>query len=331
MKKNKTQTEKISGRFSAALALMALLFVNTLAQAQYESFFGGESWEYNICHLNEDIIDKNIGEYDSNLVWMTCTTDTYTYRRSNYSIIDEEQYFINDNQYSPRIFLKEDIINGRLYAKYSESGEDFLLCDLSLSVGDTFFCAVANSMENIPMVVDSITYENSRKTIHLTIVLDYFYFFYGCFGEEHELMDYNVSLRFMEGVGPIYGIRLPHSVTTELDALLCMHKDDTLCYRTHVDLGCFQENIGGDVPVHSKSSIRVFPNPAQHFLTLDVLEEDLIDGHVSIRDLAGRECFQKDIQDRISVIPLTNLPTGGYLLTFTNQGKKELKKIIIVK
>lgn len=237
---------------------------------------------------------------------------------------------MNENQYGPRIFLREDTLNGRLYARHQDSDEDFLLCDLSLSVGDTFFCDVANGMGNIPMVVDSITYDNSRKIIHLTI-LSHYYFFYGCYEEgDHELMEYNVSLRFMEGLGPLYGIRMPYDGTYELDVLLCMHKDDTLCYRTHEDLGCFQEHVGGDVPVHSRPAISVKPNPAHLFLNLEVLSEEVGGGFVIIWDFMGRECYQMNVHDRVSIIPLAGLSSGTYLLTYTNRrGDTCIKKIIV--
>ena len=321
MKKTTTRT----GLFGAALALAAVMFASSPAKGQYESFFGGESWEYNICQLNEDNLDKRAKEYDSNLVWWACTTNTYTYRKTNYCIINGECYFMNENQYGPRIFLREDTLNGRLYARYQDSDEEFLLCDLSLSVGDTFFCDVANGMGNIPMVVDSITYDNSRKIIHLTI-LSHYYFFYGCYEEgDHELMEYNVSLRFMEGIGPLYGIRLPYGGTSELDALLCMHKDDTLCYRTHEDLGCFQEHVGGDILVHSRSVVNLYPNPATQYVVLDMSTGEEMDGSVMVTDMLGRQCLQQKAIGTSVRIPVTGLPTGMYFLTFTD-GKRAVTR-----
>lgn len=328
MKEITTQKKIIFGRFGGALcAVTVMLCIVFPAHAQYESFFGRETWEYNVCHLNEDYTK----EYDSNLVWWTCTTDTYTYRRSSFSILNGERYFVNDNQYGPRIFLKEDTLTGRLYARYPDKDKDFLLCDLSLSVGDTFFCEVTNNMDKIPMIVDSITYENSRKIIHLTVLLDYYYFFYACFGENPELLDYNVSLRFMEGIGPIYGIRLPNTVINEFDALLCVHKNDTLYYKTHEDLGCFQEHSGWNIPIHSQHMINVYPNPTHLFLTLEILSEDMGDGFVVIRDLMGHECFQMNIYDRVSVLPLASLSSGMYLLTFTNRRGNTFTKRIVIK
>ncbi len=186
-------------------------------------------------------------------------------------------------------------------------------------------------MDKIPMIVDSITYENSRKITLLTVLLDYYYFFYACFGENPELLDYNVSLRFMEGIGPIYGIRLPNTVINEFDALLCVHKNDTLYYKTHEDLGCFQEHSGWNIPIHSQHMINVYPNPTHLFLTLEILSEDMGDGFVVIRDLMGHECFQMNIYDRVSVLPLASLSSGMYLLTFTNRRGNTFTKRIVIK
>ena len=110
-----------------------------------------------------------------------------------------------------------------------------------------------------------------------------------------------------------------------------VHKNDTLYYKTHEDLGCFQEHSGWNIPIHSQHMINVYPNPTHLFLTLEILSEDMGDGFVVIQDLMGHECFQMNIYDRVSVLPLASLSSGMYLLTFTNRRGNTFTKRIVIK
>ena len=214
----------------------------------YESFFGNNTWEYNIYYRQTCFTD----DYDPNLFNACCMTETFKYHISDTLRVLGKSYYNGKALYSAAsTFLREDTLNGRLYARYSSNEDEFLLCDMSLSEGDTFTIP-SNSVWNnyyddgINMIVDSVTSVSGRKVIHLTWVSDY-YVADPYYESSDYLRQYNVTLRFMEGVGPIYGICPTSLVAMEitLPLLLCMHKDDTLAYMTHEDLGCYQS--GSDV------------------------------------------------------------------------------------
>lgn len=143
------------------------------------------------------------------------------------------------------------------------------------------------------------------------------------------LSAYNISLRFMEGIGPIYGICPTSAVSLEqvFGLLLCMHKDDTLCYMTHETLGCYQS--GCDVPQYPQSYLQAYPNPFNGQFTLEFVTEEEVSGTVMVRDIVGRVCRQFPVNDKKTVLDMSALPQGVYSLTFTDrQNRKITKKIV---
>ena len=255
-----------------SFTLIALFSVVLTANAQYESFFGRESWEYNIVYL------ETCKEYDPNLLGFCCMTETFLFSKSNKDTIAGKEYYKN---YC--VFLREDTINGVLYARYSqdEQSPEYVLCDLSLAVGDTFiYHYYPECYSVIPMIVDSISYVSQKKILHLSIDRDEtFSLFYTPF---YGLEEYNISLRFMEGVGPIYGVRQADYFDEDLGLLLCMHKDDSLVYMTHEDLGCYQIGID-DIPLYSQAYLQVYPNPSNNQITVEFISEEDVSGIVVSR------------------------------------------------
>ena len=332
MEKIKTQAEKVSGRFGAALAMMAILLANLSLQAQYESFFGRESWEYHINYLMTCYTD----EYDPNVFNTCCATFPFDFHHDDTVKIGGNTYYYYqypDYYFYPSVFLREDTVAGRLYARYGtdETDDEYLLCDLSLSVGDTFILPDGTAHWNwfdYKMIVDSVSYTYGKKVIYLSLINCGFEFFYYPASAQY-LSAYNISLRFMEGIGPIYGICPTSAVSLEqvFGLLLCMHKDDTLCYMTHETLGCYQS--GCDVPQYPQSYLQAYPNPFNGQFTLEFVTEEEVSGTVMVRDIVGRVCRQFPVNDKKTVLDMSALPQGVYSLTFTDrQNRKITKKIV---
>ena len=308
------------------LILITLFCVMLVANAQYESFFGRESWNYDIDYLMTCYTD----EYNPNVFNACCNTYSFDFHRDNTVKIGENIYYYC--QY-PSMFLREDTVAGRLYARYGtdETDDEYLLCDLSLSVGDTFILPDGTAHWNwfdYKMIVDSVSYTYGKKVIYLSFIDCDFEFFYYPDAAQY-LSAYNISLRFMEGIGPIYGISPTSAVSLEnaFGLLLCMHKDDTLCYMTHETLGCAQ--FGADIPQYPQSYLQVYPNPVDGQLTLEFVTEEEVSGTVMVRDMVGRVCRLFSVNDRKTVMDMSVLPQGVYMLTFTDrQNRKITKKIV---
>ena len=331
MKKRNTQSERISGRFGVTFAMMAILLANFSLQAQYESFFGRETWTYDIDYLMTCYTD----EYDPNVFNTCCATFSFDFHRDDTVKIEGNTYYYYqypDYYYLPSVFLREDTVTGRLYARYGtdETDDEYLLCDLSLSVGDTFFLPDGTAHWNwfdYKMIVDSVGYIYGKKVINLSLdgAVDFFY----SPDAAQYLSAYNISLRFMEGIGPIYGICPTSAVSLEngFGLLLCMHKDDTLCYMTHETLGCAQ--FGADIPQYPQSYLQVYPNPVDGQLTLEFVTEEEISGTMMVRDIVGRVCRLFSVNDRKTVLDMSALPQGVYTLTFTDRENRKITKKIV--
>lgn len=292
------------------ITLFALLCALLSARAQYESFFGQESWEYSMAFVPVTYST----EYDPYL--LGCMSETYRFNAADTVSLNGYTYYywISPTQGFPK--LREDTTKGQLFVL--EGDTEVLLCDMSLNTGDTF--TLTNNMP-IRMIVDSVTYLNQKKHIHLTIIdLGYAHripFFYGT---------YNFSLRFMEGIGPMYGPIL-FDVIYDMEGLMCLHKDDTLFYMTHPDVGCWQEFVS--VPEYPETFLTIYPNPSYQQIYLEFSTEEKVQGTVFVRDMVGRVCRRFSVNDRKTALDVSALPQGVYMLTFVDQKNRTITKKIV--
>lgn len=308
MKKNKTRPWV----FRALFAFAAVLIAFSPARAQYESFFGGESWEYAMAFVP----NMYSTEYDPNL--LGCITESYRFDAADTVSLNGYTYYYWQG---PNLYkLREDTTKGQLYVH--DGIAEVLLCDMSLDVGDTFTLSVPHPSGlqygwfDISMTVDSVTYLNGKKIINLTCDPYWAPHFYG---------SHNFSLRFMEGIGPMYGMN-PYDPFA-LRGLMCLHKDDTLYYMTHPDVGCWQNVVS--VPDYPDVFLTVYPNPSDQQVVLSFFTEEEIHGRVFVRDIIGRVCFQTTVTSPIEVLNIGNLPPGVYMLTFVDQQNRKITKKIV--
>jgi hypothetical protein len=305
MKKSTTKTSL----FGAALALAAVMFAASPAKGQYESFFGQESWEYATAFHP---ITKSTADYDPHLLY--CLTNIYHFSSSDTVTIDGKVYYnssVDGYWYRP-VKLREDTLYGRLYSLID--GREFLMCDMSLNVGDTFRLPVSRDYdydETMRMLVDSVTFVNSKKVIHLSAVSESDAYWWFSFLSLEEA--YNISLRFMEGVGPMYGLFPPYC---DGDVLLCLTKDDSLYYMTHPDIGCWQDYVS--VSDYPEQSITIFPNPAKDQISVLFETDEEVEGSIVIRDMTGRVCRTFTVSGKNTSLNVSFLSQGMYFLTYTD-------------
>lgn len=196
-----TKTKKNCKRFAYATLFTVLLFAFSPASAQYMSFFGDSTWEYNITHISQPPTDYvNNPPDEPNQLGVYCVTFSYRFQKehhadSNYWHGDcpaEAAYVSVSNNtvegslvdWTALITLYEDTLHGRLY-----QGEHKLICDMSLSEGDTFvlknICnnpcvnnpgdyypwdSSLNLSFDIYMLADSVRYINGRKVVFLSLI-----------------------------------------------------------------------------------------------------------------------------------------------------------------
>lgn len=369
----------------SALLLLALL----PARGQYMSFFGDSTWKYQYtivtqppedyleyppetpndlgvyCITLSSCLSKNRFSNTDLLPYSPQHCDQYISGGGIYSCHDHESESHSSywNGYN-RLF--EDTVQGRLF----DSG--YLICDMSLSEGDTFvhkgICSEwyephlwytgsdldPNLFEiqidtiRIEMIVDSVRYIAGRKNIFLSLFDHQDDYFFGT-GNHGLLADYKLSIRFIEGIGPTYGLldvrcqrnnlyNIQHGITPTafyyldppLGLLQCMYKDDSLVYIAHEGLGCDQTCWGYQVslPEYDQSYLNLYPNPATQYVVLDLSTGEELSGTVSITDMLGKLCIQQKAEGTNCRIPVSDLPVGMYFLTYMEGKKKVVKKFL---
>ncbi|MBR3558962.1 MAG: T9SS type A sorting domain-containing protein [Bacteroidales bacterium] len=374
MEKERSRTKRWCEHFTSVAVSLPLLLALLPARGQYMSFFGDSTWEYNITCISQPPMDYvNNPPDEPNQLGVYCVTYQYLYRKDHhlYNYFDtawpvpmDELYesiyhktngpLVNLNWMYP---LYEDTDHGRLYGKWN-----ILLCDMSLSEGDTFVlhdvCKWADPLHwfpweptpsfDISMLVDSVAYENGRKVIFLSLIDHQDDYFFGA-GNAGVLSGYNLSIRFIEGIGATYGFHFMCEYPSTqygyesafyyyyypwLPLLQCMYKDDSLVYMAHEDLECAQSCWGNntyiweDVPRHSPAVVNLYPNPATQYVVLDLSTGEELRGTVSITDMLGKLCIQQKAEGTRFQCNVSNLPTGMYFLTYTDGKMKIVKKFL---
>ena len=364
---------------TSALFLLALL----AAHGQYMSFFGDSTWKYqytlitrppedyleyppetpndlgvycitrSACFNKDDILNTNLLPYSPQYY------DQYVSGYFN-SCHDHDDEILSDTWQGSGL-LYEDTVQGRLF----DMG--YLICDLSLSEGDTFvhkgtcnywyepkywptgpswnptFHEIQIDTIRIGMIVDSVRYLAGRKTIFLSLLDHQDDYFFGT-GNYGLLDDYHLSIRFIEGIGPTYGLldwecfsanlyitqTFFYYLSPPLGLLQCMYKDDSLVYMAHESLGCDQSCFGflESISEFSHSYVNLYPNPATQYVVLDMSTGEEMDGMVVITDMLGRHCFQQKAEGANIRITVADLPNGMYFLTYTDGKRKVTRKFL---
>ena len=166
--------------------LFGFLLILGHAHAQYESFFGQQTWSYNIVYPLTCYTD----DYENGLLGCS-ETFPFSFDKNIVVNIRDTLYYQGSNGYSyDPVYLREDTVCGRLYGRYGLDNyeKEYLICDLSLSVGDTF--TLKNNIidygehnlfwfyyeQEGSMRVDSISYPSGKKVVYMSLLSGYNHF-----------------------------------------------------------------------------------------------------------------------------------------------------------
>lgn len=264
----------------------------------YQSFFGQESTVWNgVTESYDTDLENHVLQvaYDTVL-------DGKEYKKIRYS---------HNGYQTPRydFFLREDTTTGRLWCRYADEDEDFIIADMSLSVGDSIY--LHNKTLRMPgihlEIVQRVDTIDSKKII--TLNGDGFY----------------RTPIFIEGVGCsnlLDYTRYDFNIGSEI---ICCHKDDSLVYHNtryaNREEGCVIKHVGiGEIEEDARVS--VFPNPCSNWVIVDGGGVESI----QIYNLQG--CLIKTSTGRQKHIDVSMLPNGAYFLNIITNGSIVYKKII---
>ncbi len=308
----------------------------TNVQAQYKSFFADSTWEYSFaypmtCYM-QDYDPENLG---------ACTNTSHVlFRKEDTIRVDGILYYHKDYSYDPSVYwtacydhyIREDTLTGRLFRYDPKNQTEYLLCDMSLNAGDTFHLFDQHYDDGIhsywdldetngDYLVDTVYYVNDLKMLELHRIGKDSYLI--CQGR------YNISFRFMESIGPMYGIGAVQPSGEKFEPiLLCLHKDDTLYYMTHEDLRCHQEGAAG-ITTYDDAIMNIYPNPASDKITVSFENGTAEDGNLYLTDIMGRILWQGKVTDNLQTISIHGYAPGLYTVLYMDSQGKTAKKVLV--
>ena len=345
-------------RFFVFSVFLSVMFSG---QAQYMSFFGDSTWEYHSTYLTnppEDYLNYPPESQPPTPLNAYCRTMVFSYDKGSFDDSTHHYLTTPHGGYVLCHSVYEDTVYGRLYvdsycwADYPQTYKSILVCDMSLSEGDTFVLEDNgaypgpnyayqhwdyDTIGDRSMVVDSVRYIDGRKNIFLSLIDhqdDYF------FGTDYagQLSNHDFTIRFIEGIGPTYGLlpgrRAPHGAIDlhpSLGLMLCMYKDGTLVYMADENLGCDQTCVG--VEEHSPLVTTVYPNPTDDHLHIELSGGEI--AKVALYDLQGRVVTGAGAHAGAPqrggnvTINMRSVPAGVYLLRVTGTDGKEYQRKIV--
>lgn len=270
------------------MTVVAYFAADSTEMREYQSYFGEEATVWNA-----------VGTY------YDCPWENYVIRIAGDTVVDQQHYkkaeYSNvywrggyDEQRVPEydLLLREERTTGRLWGRYADEDEDYLIADMSLNIGDTFY--MRNGYGTIAYTVQDTATVDSRRIIVLS---DNTY--------------YGETLRFVEGIGCTDMGYLRNSFSLG-GPLVCCHKDGERVYHNPLpgfpDDDCIIRAVGIDkVPA---DAVRVYSRGG------DIVVEGADGETVRIFDITGRSVRNEA------------LPTGVYIVKV---GERPARKVVVMK
>lgn len=277
------------------LATIFAVSVNLFGQ-QYESFFGTNN---TVTSIAQEAIDAIIN-YSVEI------------NPLNTKIINGKEYI----DLKTGAYLRQNLNNDKLYyLQEGTSNKEFLIADLSLTVGDTFNISRPTG-DSIAVVTNVIT-ENGRKKIITDFEINF------------DTITYNLS--FIEGVGTNAGYFFPLNFSDPFSAgnsiLLCTQKDDEYVYlNSELNGDCnYQSNVGINTTTLNHS--KIIYNRSNSVLNINLSSEN--SGLIYISNMKGN-CLKYYSFKNLSHLKIEtkNLQKGCYILNILTEQQNISSKFI---
>jgi len=223
------------------------------------------------------------------------------------SIINAETY----QELAGLGFLREDTVAGKTWLYDPAWNEEYLIMDLSLTVGDTFYLYDYTNIP-YPTTVDSVQLINGLKHLWLH--------------EEGNICGLTYSMKFVEGCGPNVGFNYQRSLPIN-SFMLCQHKSgvktlgNTLffdaCYVCQV--GLKETNLG---------RIQLFPSPANDVLNI-LFADEVQQATLCVFDQFGR--IQLEIpnwNNQLQEVTIASLKPGIYFVSIKDKELESVKRFV---
>jgi hypothetical protein len=217
------------------------------------------------------------------------------------------------------LHIRESDDASKLYILNSFSGEEYLISDLNLEVGDEFQIPEIwrGFIQEYSVTVDSVYTKNELKHIQFNLTVFYNY-------EMNEELEY--KLTFIEGVGPNTG---PVSMTYLFQVLNCFQNQSLFLKNGPELCPCGYRGEGGAInTIYSKEDYII--QKEDNCIKLHFLAN--ANGQISIHDISGRlHCKLNFYSGEDVTVPTTSFPKGIYLLKIFSKNNNQINihKIIL--
>lgn len=256
------------------------------------------------CQSFQSVLEDGITQWDVSYHGIPSITTT-SFFISTDTIINGINYFKIDGF---PWYLREDSSYGSLWFFEDVSGEEKLIMDMNLALGDTFYLnpkvySYQLGIDTIA-IVDCVYYEQAQK--HIQFNYNFSHYFPG--------HPFNQDLTFIEGVGPNFGIIFQTFLPAfdKPSMLLCAQNGDSTIYsNTALNGTCFYTQTVvdeiGKIYINS-----IYPNPFKEHLKIYFSEPNC--GRLILYNINGEEVYKQEFQGHLIEFNLSSLPNGIYIL-----------------
>ncbi len=309
-------------------------------QAQYESFFGDSLTKYNIVSQITMKNGMNIPkDHDPYLIGMCVETFEYDIFSSDTISFGNHVYYYFGLQPEPGedgYLIREEVNTGKLYRYFPSCGMEILLCDMSLNPGDTFLLFPPSAIPEVwwsgypeagsTLIVDSVTYENGKKVIWFPQINESSFFF----STYEPYVQYDVRVKFIEGIGPTFGPFgfMQWNLERLLPLVLCVEKDGVQDFMLNEHLGCYQHSVGIDE--NQWSVVQIYPNPTADQIKLQSDQLFSAQTSVKIYNSLGLLVYS-DFYESGKSIDVSTFTNGIYIIIIQDDAQKFINKFVKVK
>ena len=280
-------------RLYTLLALLLMAGGVTMQAQEYESFFGTDSTRLNVLQYCIDWVTTGYMEIN--------TADTVHVNGHDYLHATPRGFFFENAE----LYFREETSTGRLYRYFPMiDEEEVLLCDMSLTVGDTFYHIDSWGMAH-PSVVESVSFENGRKVIRFAL----------------PYLPWHDALTFREGIFPN---NFPIGYLDYYDCennLLCEYKDGEQVFENPEYNTCYIDETS--VQEQGQQQITIYPNPAKETMLIEGAKASEVQLYNALGQLV------KTVRDA-NEIPVADLPQGVYLVRIRDgEGRIFMEKVMV--
>lgn len=349
MKKIKTQTEKISGRFGVTLATVVMLLVVFAGKAQevYHPITDGCIWSVS----NEKYMTAGDTVLDGK-------TYLKIYRQIGFQPfefnLEDAEYFaaIRNDLEEKRVYVylpAGTSVWDYQYGNYvANTGKEVILYDFSLQTGDTVTYYTINPTSQAAMAFHA----HRSDTAHMQIGYDNGQSQYMVYQNSDSLItmsDGSTRRRILmysditgqdevwiDGIGRLGGFEDCHIGVADNPSkiLLCYSDSLGVSYQTGFEFDdfedCFSNGFGGDVIEIEKLNVKIYPNPVTEKLHISAqqLEDNYLTVHIF--NTMGICVYSENItgMEYDYEFNLKHLPKGIYMVELKNSKKYNTQKII---